>query len=125
MTIMTPLLRFPVPLAFAAAFVLALGAPRPKHLARTRSSHTDIRKSPRALSRSASSPHADHQIPASALETDTSLRRPPPSNPHSGPAANAALPARGFLLGRLSNAGPAAGPISRVGAGVRNPSSKP
>jgi Putative transposase len=48
----------------------------------------------------------------------------PPSNPHSGSrAANAAFRARDFLLERLSNAGPCAGPFARVGSGVRNPSS--
>ena len=67
---------------------------------------------PRSTSRVALAPTARTRAPPAALAPCATLQ--PPSNPHRPrPAETAPLPARGFVLGRLSNAGPASKPRRR------------
>jgi hypothetical protein len=61
------------------------------------------------------------QDSAPPLTAATRVNRPRPQNPIARARPNSALPPRGFLLGRLSNAGPKSRPTLSEGAGVRNP----
>ena len=72
------------------------------------------------------------QVPSLCAPADKASRPPPAYDTHAAVRdpqipivardQAAPLPPRGFLLGRLSNAGPGTRTTVRQGAGVRNPS---
>ena len=96
----------------------ALSSQRPQTLSK-RPAHPRPLYAPDRTSSSSSLPPI--RLGASGPRSQTCVH-PRLSNPHRSSPPNRAPPPRGFLLTRLSNAGPPSSPARLQRAGVRNPS---